>query len=79
METITINIEKRTKDIFQETVKQEFGLKKGTLGRAVNEALLKWVEEKRQKMIVEDILRFLKKGLSIGGIKYKSRDEIYER
>ena len=29
--------------------KKEYGLKKGHLGKAINEALLIWIEEKRQK------------------------------
>jgi len=79
METITININKETKEVFKETVRKEYGLRKGLLGRAVNEALLKWVEEKKQKQIAEELRIIMKKGFKMGKILYKSRDELYER
>jgi len=79
METITININKETKDIFKETVSREYGLGKGKLGKAVNEALMKWVEEKRQKEIADEMRAMMKKGFNMGKIKYKNRDELHER
>ncbi len=79
METITINIDKRTKEIFRETVSKEYGMGKGKLGKAVNEALIKWVEEKRQREIAERQLALMKKGFNMGKIKYKHRDELYDR
>ena len=79
METITINIERETKELFRETVKNEYGLKKGQLGKAVNEALMKWVEERRQKQMSEELRNMMKKGFKMGKILYKSREELYER
>ena len=79
METITINIERETKELFRETVKNEYGLKKGQLGKAVNEALMKWVEERRQKQMAEELRNMMKKGFKMGKILYKSREELYER
>lgn len=79
METITINIDKGTKELFRNTVEKEYGLRKGQLGRAVNEALIKWVEEKRQKKIADELKEMMKKGFKMGKINYKSRDELYER
>ena len=79
METITLNIEKRTKELFWNTVKSEYGLKKGWLGKAANEALLRWVEERRQRVIAEEIVGMMKKGFVMGKLKYKSRDELYGR
>ena len=79
METITLNTEKRTKELFWNTVKSEYGVKKGWLGKAANEALLRWVEERRQRVIAEEIVGMMKKGFAMGKLKYKSRDELYER
>lgn len=79
METITININKETKDLFKETVKKEYGLRKGHLGRAVNEALLIWIREKKQQEIAERQLALMKKGFNMGKILYKHRDELYGR
>ena len=79
METITINVDKETKEMFKETVREEYGLRKGQLGRAVNEALKKWVEEKRQIEIAERQLALMKKGFNLGFKGYKSRDELYDR
>ena len=79
METITININKETKELFKETVKKEYGLRKGHLGKAVNEALLKWVMEKKQQEIAERQLALMKKGFNMGKILYKHRDELYGR
>ena len=79
METITLNIEKRTKELFWNTVKNEYGLKKGQLGKAANEALLRWVEEREQKKIAKRQLDFMKKGFHMGFRGYKNRDELYGR
>lgn len=79
METITINIDKRTKELFRETVRKEYGLNKGQLGKAVNEALLKWIEEKEQRLLARELSSLMKKGFDMGKIKYKSRSELYER
>lgn len=79
METITINIDKRTKEMFRETVEKEYGLRKGQLGRAINEALMKWVEDKRQRKIAEELKDLMKRGFNLGFKGYKSRDDLYDR
>ena len=79
METITINIDKETKELFKDTVKKEYGLRKGQLGRAVNEALLKWIDDKRKRNIAQRQLELMKKGFNLGFKGYKDRNELYER
>lgn len=80
METITINIDKYTKEMFKETVSKEYGLRKGQLGKAVNEALALWIEQKRQKKIAEELMKLSSKGLYRLPKRWKfNRDEVYDR
>ena len=76
---MTINIDEKTGKRFRETVRKEYGSKKGYLGRAVNEALSRWVKEKEKKEISERQLSWMKKGFNLGFKGYKSRDELYDR
>ena len=79
METITINVERKTKETFKDTVRREYGLRKGQLGRAVNEALIKWIEEKKQTSIAKRQMKLMEKGFNLGFKGYKNRAELYER
>lgn len=78
MGTITINLSDEAEALFRETVKEERGTGKGILGKAVEEALKKWIEEKRQEEIAKRQLALLKKGIKMGKIKWR-REEIYDR
>ncbi len=51
MGTITINISNETEKKFREAVEKELGNGKGKLGKASDEALRKWADEKQQKEI----------------------------
>lgn len=79
MGTITINVKEGIEHEFRETVKQDKGLGKGKLGEAITEAMQKWIEEKRQKMIAKEMLSLMKNGFSMGKLKFRSRDELYDR
>lgn len=79
MGTITINVKDEVEKEFRETVKKEIGVGKGKLGNAVEEALEKWVYEKRQKEIAQRAMELMNKGLySLKGWKF-NRDELYDR
>ena len=80
MGTITINVSDKIEQNFRETVKKEIGEGKGKLGNAVEEALEKWIEEKKQRESAERLKEKMAKGLySVGkGWKFK-RDELYGR
>ncbi len=79
MVTITINIKEDVAREFRETVKEELGNGKGTLGKAIEEAIKKWVHEKKQREIAERQIKLMKKGLyTLKGWKF-NRDEIYDR
>ena len=79
MGTITISIKDNVERDFRESVKEKIGTSKGSLGKAVEEALKIWIEGKKQRKIAERGLELTKKGLySLKGWKF-NRDEIYDR
>lgn len=79
MGTITVNIEDETEKEFRKIIKAMHGKKKGSLGKAITEAMKKWIEEKRQERIADRQLALMKKGLNLGKKLYKKRAELYER
>ena len=79
MTTITISVKDDVNKEFRETVKKKLGNGKGVLGRAVEEAMEKWVHDEKQKRIADEMMKMMDKGLySLKGWKFK-RDEIYDR
>lgn len=79
MGTITININNNIEQSFRETVKEEYGKGKGILGKAVNEALENWIEEKKQEEIRQRQLMMIKKGFNLGKKNFKKRADLHER
>ena len=79
MGTITISVNDDVEKEFRETVKKRLGQGKGVLGKAVEEALQKWVHDERQRQIAAELREMMNKGLySLKGWKF-NRDEIYDR
>lgn len=79
MATITINVQDTLAKEFREEVWQKLGRKKGALGKAIEEALKKWLYEKRQEKIAQEMIALMEEGIEMGRIKIKSRDELYDR
>lgn len=79
MGTMTINVKDETLDMFRKTVAMELGVGKGKLGKAIEEALKKWVHEKEQRDIAKRQIKLMEKGFDMGRILIKSRDELYDR
>ncbi|MBS3108036.1 hypothetical protein J4468_03920 [Candidatus Woesearchaeota archaeon] len=79
MGTITINVEDNVEADFRKMVESEYGTGKGILGKAVAEALKKWIEEKEQKEIKEKLIKLMDSGFKSGIKMYKERGELYER
>ena len=79
MGTITINIQDDVEKDFRKLVRSVHGAKKGDLGRAINEAMQKWVYEKRQEKIAQEALNLLEMKFNFGKRLYRDRDELYER
>ena len=64
---------------FRQTVKEELGEGKGKLGKAIEEAMKKWVHEQKQREIAERAMKMMEKALyTLKGWKF-NRDEIYDR
>ncbi len=79
MGTMTINLKDDVEKEFRETVKEEFGQGKGKLGKAIEDALEKWIHEKRQKELAKKGIELTNKGLyNLKGWKF-NREEIYDR
>ncbi len=78
MGTITVTVEDKVEERFRERTAQKFGKRKGSLGKAFNSAMKKWIEQEDNDAVAETI-ELLEKGINLGGITYKSRDELYER
>ena len=79
MATITISVKDDIDKEFRETVKKKLGQGKGVLGKAVEEAMEKWVHEQKQKEIAKRAMEMMNKGLySLKRYKF-NRDEIYDR
>ena len=79
MATITVSVKDNVNKEFRETVRKKLGQGKGVLGKAVEEALQKWVHDERQRQIADEMMKMMDKGLySLKGWKF-NRDEIYDR
>lgn len=79
MAVMTISIKDEVAKELRQTVKNEFGEDKGVLGKAIEEAIQKWLEEKRQKEIARRAIETMNNGLySLKGWKF-NRDELYDR
>ena len=64
---------------FRETVEIELGKEKGMLGKAVDEALNRWMYEKQQEEIAHRQKNLMMKGFSMGKLPKFSREELYDR
>jgi len=74
---ITITIDAKLDEEFRELVKLEYGNKKGAYSKAIEEAIRKWIEERKEKILIKRVLEILDKGLE--GEKWKfDRKEIYD-
>jgi len=79
MGTITVNVKDDVEKEFRELVRSAHGTRKGDLGRALTEAMRKWVFEKRQEKIAQEALKLLEQRFDFGKRLYKYRYELHER
>ncbi|MCX9073984.1 MAG: hypothetical protein OIN88_04910 [Candidatus Methanoperedens sp.] len=79
MGTITVNVKDDVEKEFRELVSSAHGTRKGDLGRALTEAMRKWVFEKRQEKIAQEALKLLEQRFNFGKRLYKHRNELHER
>ena len=76
MGTITINVSDNVEDYFRKKVYQIYGNKKGTLGKAITEAIEEW---SRKREYIDRCMELLEAGIDMGKLKYKKRQELYGR
>ncbi len=76
MATITANINDEVEETFRKRVEQVYGTKKGTLGKALSEAMLEWAKKKEY---FEACMKLLDNGINMGKLKYKTRAELHDR
>lgn len=79
MGTITINVSDAVEHEFRDLIREQFGTRKGTIGKAVEEALHSYVEKKKQADSGREAIALMNKGYKLGKIQYKSREELHER
>ncbi len=78
MGTMTVSVEDAVEHRFRERAVQKFGKQKGSLGKAVTQAMDDWAERHGEDAIKKS-LQFLEKGFKMGRLKFKSRTELHER
>jgi len=78
MGTITINIKDDVEKEFRKLVRSVHGAKKGDLGKALTEAMQKWVYEKKQEKIAQEALKLLELKFNFGKRLYSNREELHE-
>lgn len=79
MGTVTVSINDEIEKKFRAVAGKLYSRKKGYLGKAITEAMQKWIDEKKQKEIAEEELKVLERGFEMGRLRIKTRAEIYER
>ncbi len=76
MGTITINVKDDVEQMFRGRVYQLYGKKKGTLGKALTEAIFEW---SNKKLYLDRCMELLENGIDMGKLKYKEREELHGR
>ena len=79
MGTITVNVSDDVEKEFRKLVSSVHGARKGELGKALTEAMQKWVYEKKQEKIAQEALKLLDLKFNFGKRLYRERDELHER
>lgn len=77
--TITVSVRADVEERFRRVAASRHGKKKGYIGKALTEAMARWVEEEEGRDDVAQTLRLLEDGVDLGGMKYSRREELHER
>jgi hypothetical protein len=75
---ITVSVDVEVEHKFRKVAIMRYGNKKGSLGKALTEAMKSWTEQKSYDPN-EHALAMLEKGFPLGKITYKNRAELHER
>ena len=75
--TITINLDETIEKRFKERARLKYGNRKGSLAKAMNEALEEWLKGDNNDSLKEN-LRLLESGIEMKKWKF-NRDDLHER
>jgi uridine kinase len=59
MGTITVNVDDDTETRFRQAVRRRYGERKGTLGKAIKEAMHAWSDDEQQARVRQNALDIL--------------------
>jgi hypothetical protein len=76
--TITLNIAEYVDKEFRKIVIQKYGVKKGNLSRAVEDAFKLFIQNINSNNADIDLLTKINNGYNLGGLLYKNRDKLHE-
>jgi len=77
MGTVTLNLDDDIEQSFRDTTKKTYGVGKGRLKQAAQDAISQWISKVNQESAKREVIAFLEKGLPIGYKPYRSRDELH--
>lgn len=75
--TITINLDEAIEKGFKEKARLKYGTRKGSLAKAINEALEEWLKSDSNDALKEN-LRLLESGIEMKKWKF-NREDLHER
>ena len=76
MAIMTVSVKDDVAKKFRKTAYAAYGRSKGSLGKAVTDALDAWADRQEH---VSRTLEMLEKGLPLGRMLYRKREELHER
>ncbi|MGP6207014.1 hypothetical protein ACNF42_03130 [Cuniculiplasma sp. SKW3] len=75
--TVTVNLDESIEKRFREKARLKFGNRKGSLAKALNEAMENWLKEGNQDALSENLM-LLENGIMMKKWDFK-REDLYER
>ncbi len=75
--TVTVNLDESIEKRFKEKARLKYGNRKGSLAKALNEALENWLKDESQDLLKEN-LKLLNNGIEMKKWNF-NREELYER
>ncbi|PIU82381.1 hypothetical protein COS70_01615 [Candidatus Micrarchaeota archaeon CG06_land_8_20_14_3_00_50_6] len=76
-QAMTVNVEQDVLEQFRALVAKIYGGNKGTLGKAISESMLLWMN-KQTNNYEKGARALMRKGAHLGGFTYSKRDELYD-
>lgn len=78
MGVITISIDEKTEKELRMLASLKFNKEKGRLSAVITEALKEWSSKKEQENLVNS-LELLEKGINLGGLISKKKEDLHKR